>query len=71
MIAVALFDAFFVAGGAFAATRCVQALLSGVAQYQTGRFSRNENPATFWIVVVGYLALVFGSVYGMAVGAGL
>ncbi len=68
---IILFDAFFVVGGAFATERCVEALRSGVVQYQTGRFSRTEHPVTFWIVIVGYLALVFGALYGIALGAGL
>ncbi len=71
MISVALFDIFIIVGGAWSLWRVVTALRTGVAHYQTGRFDRREHAATFWIVVIGYLALVFGAIYGVAVGAGL
>ena len=70
-MSVILFDILFIVAGAWALWRVVTALRTGVAQYQTGRFDRREHVATFWIVVVGYLALVSGAIYGVAIGAGL
>lgn len=71
MISVILFDVFFLVAGSWAAMRVISALRSGVAKYQTGRFSRSEKPVVFWIVVAGYVALVAGALYGIAVGAGM
>ena len=71
LVVTGLFDIFFVVGGIWAAGRIVRALQSGRARYGSALWGRNDNPGTFWIVIVGYAALVFGAVYGVLIPWGL
>jgi hypothetical protein len=71
MIFVILFDVFYLVVMAWALMRAVTALRCGVAQYRSGRFSRDEKPIAFWMAVASYATLVVGSVYGIAVAAGM
>lgn len=71
LLVTGLFDIFFIVVGVWVAGRIMNAFRSGSVRYGSGLFARSEHPWTFWVVIIGYAALVFGAVYGTFLPWGL
>jgi len=66
-----LFDAFFVMVGTVAGWRLVKTVRGGTAIYQGKPFARTESAAAFWSITALNIALLLGSIYGVAISLGL
>lgn len=71
MIAVVLFDAFFVIMGGWAAMRLINTARTGTVVWQRARFSRSDSLAAYLSVTAFNIAMVIGAIYGIVEGGGL